>query len=169
MDLSRQSIAMPIVDHGVDVLAYVAGIFDGEGCVNFCGRGRSHHIRVLVVNTNKELLDFFQQTFGGDIKHKKKRDGWKDAWEWRLQWTKAIDFLSAISPWLQVKNRQASVAFAWDAIRPGSGRKTKHQMLEHQEAVDLLSKQLSWLNKRGPAVSVYSPVDLYLMEIGYAS
>lgn len=127
-----------------ETLAYVAGIFDGEGCVTFGRVRKARFIRVLVVNTNRPLLEFLQTIFGGDIQRSSsRRPGWKQAWQWRLSWSRAIDFLDAIEPWIRVKVEQLHVAFAWDAIRPGRGKQIDGPALE------LLAAQLAWLNRRG--------------------
>jgi intein-encoded DNA endonuclease-like protein len=46
---------------------YAAGFFDGEGCVNCSSSRNNSFIRILVVNTNLEILQRFQAVWGGDI------------------------------------------------------------------------------------------------------
>jgi len=131
-------------------LAYIAGFFDGEGCVNFTKCRTSIYPRVLVVNTNREILEELRDRFGGDISPLSRReDGWKQGWSWRLSWSKAVDFLDKIEPWLVLKSKQAQTVFAWDAIRIGRGRKPENDKEDHAKAVDLLVKRMHWLNKRG--------------------
>jgi len=130
-------------------LAYVAGIFDGEGCVNFTRTRNTIYPRVLVVNTNRPLLEGFVEQFGGDIRPlSAHKEGWKQGWEWLLSWSKAVAFLDRIHPWLRVKDAQAETVFAWDTIRPGSGNKHKWD----QPALELLKAELTWLNHKGPSV-----------------
>jgi hypothetical protein len=131
-------------------LAYVAGLFDGEGCVNFSRNRSGCFIRVFVTNTNRELLESLQEKFGGDIaKLSGRKKGWKQAYVWRIAWTKAVEFLDKIQPYLCNKWRQAEVAFAWDANRLGRGNHDAAMKKEVQEANELLIDQLHWLNHRG--------------------
>jgi hypothetical protein len=130
-------------------LAYVAGIFDGEGCVNFARLRRGLFVRVMVVNTNLELLKDLQAQFGGDISKLKHKPGWKQGFSWRLCWSSAINFLNVIQPWLRVKHRQAETAFAWDAVRLGKGHATALKREEYLDSCSLLFDQLRWLNKKG--------------------
>lgn len=131
-------------------LAYVAGIFDGEGCVNFSRVRKSAYIRVLITNTDKTLLDDIQRQFGGDVKPLAcRKAGWKQGFQWCLSWSKAVDFLEKVSPWLRVKKQQAATAFAWDAIRIGPGKHGSEKVLEHRHAIDLLVDYLHWLNQKG--------------------
>ncbi len=51
---------------------YAAGFMDGEGCINVSSCRNSTYIRVLIVNTNREVLEMFQQRWGGDIKQNKQ-------------------------------------------------------------------------------------------------
>lgn len=134
-----------------DQIAYVAGIFDGEGCVSFIKKERTYFIRIHITNTNRELLDHIQSLFGGSIfKCYRGNEKYKDRYDWVLGWTKAVEFLEIIYPWLIVKTDAADVAFAWQAIRPGRGLKTK----EHKEQLDksyaLLKAQIGWINRKGP-------------------
>lgn len=143
-------------------MAYIAGLFDGEGCVSF-GRTRSSwFIRVFVTNTNLEILEWLKSIFGGDIKKlSSRRDGWKQGYCWRISWTRAIEFLSLIAPWSRLKKRQIEIALAWDWSRAGMGQKSEPL------SVDLLVRELHWWNQRG-GTSDPNPVSEFLQEIGYA-
>jgi intein-encoded DNA endonuclease-like protein len=54
---------------------YIAGFFDGEGCVGISTRGRGKHpyLRVSVTNTNKEILLLMKAQFGGFLTQEKAR------------------------------------------------------------------------------------------------
>lgn len=133
--------------------AYVAGIIDGEGCIQLTRTRTTYFPRVLVTNTNLALLEALKKEFGGDIKPlHARRDGWKAGYTWRISWAKAVDLLELVSPWLRVKLQQAHTVFAWDAIKPGRGVRWD------AEALDLLRRRITWLNQRGPA-SGPDPID----------
>lgn len=129
-----------------DILAYMAGFFDGEGCVNMArsARGNGCFPRVLLVNTNREILEAFRAVYGGDIKSiSHRKEGWKPSWIWRLSHSRAIKFLDDIYPWLILKHEQVLTAICWDEARPGTGKRWD------KESVDLLCARMAWLNRRG--------------------
>jgi len=131
-------------------LSYVAGFVDGEGCIGFAKCRSSIYPRVFVTNTNKEILEEFQDQFGGDINQlSMRKDGWKQGWSWRLSWSKAVDFLDAISPWLRIKADQVDTVFAWDAIRLGRGKTTELKRKEYEDCCSLLVERMHWLNSKG--------------------
>lgn|SRR5262245_7055895 len=148
--------------------AYVAGIIDGEGCINFSRARTTIFVRILVVNTNCELLEMLKDQYGGDIYPLSGRHtGWNQAYQWRLSGTKAIDLLDEIYPFLIVKRLQADTAFAWQACRGGRGRAFD------PETAGLLLRRMRWLNTRGPkqgddpaiAAAQFSDLDLLGLEI----
>ncbi len=125
-------------------LSYIAGFFDGEGCIGFARCRTSLHPRVLVTNTNIEILEELKNRFGGDIKPLSlRKENWKQGFSLRLTWLNAMKFLTKIYPFLILKRRQAETVFAWDAIRPGRGSDPDF------ETMQLLADQMRWLNKKG--------------------
>jgi hypothetical protein len=149
--------------------AYLSGLFDGEGCVNFASVKNSRYIRIFITNTELDILKWVQSIFGGDISLlSSRKDGWKQGYCWRLSWTKAIEFLSFIEPWSKIKRRQIEIALAWHSLRPGQGGGcAPGRSRPPDEAVDLLIKELAWWNKRGGSTGP-SPVTTILMETFYA-
>jgi hypothetical protein len=131
--------------------AYIAGFVDGEGSIGFCrNRGSAIYPRVLVVNTNLAILEELRNQYGGDIAPLSRRKvGWKQGWMWRLSWSRAVNFLSDIQPWLRLKAMQAVAVFCWDAIRPGRGKSTASAQDERMDAHAYLFDYVRNLNKRG--------------------
>ena len=130
--------------------AYIAGFVDGEGSIGFDrNRFRSIYPRVVVANTNREILLAIQQQYGGHIMQPPRRPRHKQVWFWRLSWLRAVKFLADIQPWLRLKDMQAAAVFAWDAIRPGPGMQTKAFRSEHMAAHDYLFAFVRNLNRRG--------------------
>jgi|SRR5215475_2018909 len=126
--------------------AYVAGIIDGEGCVQFSWARTTMFARILVVNTNLDLLMALKEQYGGDISKLTRRLGWSQAYQWRLQHSRAVDLLDEVYPFLIVKRLQAETVFAWQACRPGRGG------FSDSETLALLSKRMKWLNSKGPKI-----------------
>lgn len=130
--------------------AYVAGFFDGEGCVNFArGKSGQPHIRVLIVNTNRAVLEYIQRLFGGDINRTVRQDGWKQSWQLRVGWSRAIQLLEAIEPYVRVKADQVHLAFCWDHFRPGSGKMSSAEKAANADVNAYLCECLTYFNKRG--------------------
>ena len=143
---------------------YMAGIVDGEGCILFRRLRFGVYPSVLVVNTNRQLIDEIHQTFGGNVFpvcHRKPH--WKPSYEWRLQWSRCVAFLAWISPWLRVKQLQAQTVFAWDAMRPGRGNWRDEN--ENAELRDFFIARMHWLNRRGIDDGSPDPVDVVLAEM----
>lgn len=147
-------------------IAYVAGIFDGEGCIGFAQARGTSFVRILITNTNKELLEYLQSKFGGDIKALSlRKHNWKQGWNLRISWSRAIELIRLVYPWLRVKREQAQVALAWDALRPGMGKVRYSEKGERDDAIALLREQMTWLNKKGGA-PYPDPVSACLMDMG---
>lgn len=54
--------------------AYIAGIFDGEGCISLNKRfvrglsvQETYNVNAMIVNNNLEVLEFIQEFYGGSI------------------------------------------------------------------------------------------------------
>ena len=84
--------------------------------------------------------------------------GWKQGYSWRLSWSKAVDFLSQIEPYLKLKNLQSHAVFAWNEIKPGKGKKAD------KESFDFLVDYVHFLNKKGTN-NQENPLDIVLKEI----
>ncbi len=142
---------------GEALLAYTAGIIDGEGCItlaNYAGvykgqRSKSvkYRIYVMVTNTNISLIDFLKINFGGSVSVLAPRGKCKPAWNWHISSKKAAELLLALRPYLLLKIPQAELALAFDARRHNGTRgleNAKRQALDQADKILMLS-----LNKRG--------------------
>jgi hypothetical protein len=92
--------------HRINRVIYAAGFFDGEGCVT-----TSHkNFRVTVANTNKAILRWLCQQFGGSINncHYSDNPNWSPAWKWVLAAKDDVRrFLIAVEPFLRIKQRES--------------------------------------------------------------
>src|SRR6266436_1144880 len=93
---------------------YIAGFFDGEGCIDFkrTGQARMIAVRAALTNTNLEFLKLIQIQYGGKIYSKpiKGKPHWKN-WN-ALTWinSEAINFLKLIKPYAFLKLDQIKLA-----------------------------------------------------------
>lgn len=92
-------------------LAYLAGFFDGEGCVQSDGR------TVGITNTFPDVLHRFKRAFGGRVSPKatnRDNPGGKALWRWGISGIDARNFLQTMIPLLVEKRPQAEAYLsAW--------------------------------------------------------
>jgi len=99
----------------IEKVIYLAGIIDGEGCVkphssssNFLrGYKKQIQARCEVSNTSKELADWLQKNFGGDVRTVKREGNRKTQYWWRLRNGEMKKVLPQIIPYLIVKKEEA--------------------------------------------------------------
>ena len=100
-------------------IGYLAGFFDGEGCVSIdqhihTKRGiaglRTFSINVRISNVNLEVLEWFQSLVGGHIyTHDKPKGNRKPNWQIYLSGKPAKQLFDAIEPFVIVKRRQIAL------------------------------------------------------------
>lgn len=96
------------------VYSYIAGLFDGEGCITlFYRKDKGKQAKaptpwVSLGNTDYNLIRFLQNTFNGYVFHeKKKEENWNDMWYWKLtNIDNVISFLEKIYPYLKHQDKQ---------------------------------------------------------------
>jgi hypothetical protein len=82
-------------------LAWAAGLFEGEGTVriNVPTRRNCGALLVSVVNTDREVIDFFQRRWPGYMKTAHRPSlRHRPAWVWVVAAHRAAAFLGAIRP-----------------------------------------------------------------------
>lgn len=90
-------------------LAYLAGFFDGEGCI-YSSKTTKKAIPSLglqVTNTHPDVIEQFKQRFGGFITKSVRETPRKTAYIWWLSGEKASEALIELLPYLVVKKNQA--------------------------------------------------------------
>lgn len=97
-------------------ISYLAGIIDGEGSIYIQRRktitGWSYFPRFQIVNTNRKLMEWVHQTFGGLI-YDKPRKHINPKWKMQIEWftTRGLldELLPLIIPYLIIKREQAEI------------------------------------------------------------
>jgi len=99
-------------------IAYIAGLFDGEGCVSYKQymRKRPHNpkayptwqIKLEIAMTEKSILVWLCEVLGvGTVTPKKYKTkytlGWKKQWRWRCSHRDAFMVCCAMFPYAHVK------------------------------------------------------------------
>lgn len=97
-----------------ELLAWMAGFFDGEGSISIRKRDYSPHAfskRICIVNTRADILDIFRLHFGGKIRARRGPSHQKTVHEWTVQAKEATRFLGLIRPYLKLKAQHADLWF----------------------------------------------------------
>lgn len=127
-----------------EILAYTAGIIDGEGHIRFCNnKSRYPEVEVRVTNTKEWLCQWLKMQYGGWVttaspSNKNKR--WNVAYRWGLPQRKIESFLLSILPYLNLKRPHAEIVLSYLKQK----RENKQHILAEADKV-----LMSSLNKRG--------------------
>ena len=124
----------------VEVLAYAAGIFDGEGCI-VLGKPRpgkgGRQLFVQVTNTEVWICEWLKFQFGGSIQsHDRKNKKWKKCYVWVIVSRQADSFLEIVLPYLNLKRPQAELAISFQKEKSYRARGRWNPLTEEERAVE---------------------------------
>ena len=143
------------------VLAYLAGIIDGEGCIRIAKadskRFSSHNANVNCGMTHPDAIELLHQTFGGSIRWTqptcKNASPCKPLRYWYASGTDSVArVLRVLYPYLRTKKKQAAIVLDFcmnkqDGRRPGGVGQEEHRWREQ------LYQEVKKLNHRGVAAT----------------
>lgn len=96
-------------------MAYLAGFFDGEGCIrlkkSYRPQANNFYLTVQVSNSDRLVLEDFKNMFGGSVTLRGKSKNF-DMFMWECHTANAGDFLRAMQGFLRTKRPQAIYALA---------------------------------------------------------
>lgn len=134
-------------------LIYMAGMFDGEGSVNIevqaPRENRKYHyysLRMIVINTNKDLMEWLVKTFGGKYSERKKIEGRKLCYRWAKCSREAAEILQACLPYMIVKKPQAEIFVEFMHTMGKNGWYVSEETRTHRQS---LYDKMRKLNKQG--------------------
>jgi len=112
-------------------IAYLAGLFDGEGCISIQQsknvKGIFNYCLKLIVHMNcKEIIDILQETFGGSVYIRKDK-----SYAWECTGTEADETLKLIVPYLIEKKKQAELGIDYSEIF-GYGHRIKRTKTDRE-------------------------------------
>jgi hypothetical protein len=123
-------------------IRYLAGLFDGEGCISLVKQKRAnsslmtYSIRVVIAMTHKPTIKAIHNQFGGNYSERKgngiNRNSFSVMWANR----KAAPILAALLPYLQIKREEALIAI--DFLAKLSSVGTSFWRKASQADIDLL-------------------------------
>ena len=108
-------------------LNYMAGIFDGEGCISIGKHKKRGHwnaaysLKVAIVMCNAYIPNLFQFAFGGKVYTQNRGGRYLPEWHWAIAANKAVEFLKILLPYLRLKKDEAELAIRFQAFK-----KNKH-------------------------------------------
>ena len=133
---------------------YVAGLFDGEGCIQICKVCRKEHTQFMhthlvttITSSYLPVILQLEKQFGGHKIRVKKSDKNKTYWHWIAECKQGENFLSIILPFLVIKKKQAILALKYRKTfkRTCKGHPVPNSIMRIR---DDFRNQIRTLNKR---------------------
>lgn len=118
-------------------IAYIAGFFDGEGCIRIkraSQGGNSYYIWVAITNSNKEILNLVVGIFGGTVRQAERTVN-KVIYHYLITSSEAVDMLRVLLSFLKEKRRQAELAILFHQSKEQLSREEKQNY--YKEMSDL--------------------------------
>jgi len=131
-------------------LPYIAGFFDGEGCVcilkvmeKYLARVRTRYIlRIYISNTNLPILKNIQRLLGGYISERPNPPkNHLQVYSLTLNCNKAKEFLEKVLPYLIVKKEQAVLAIEFQSkMKKGKRTMSSSEQASYKARISSLNK-----------------------------
>ncbi len=141
-------------------LAYLAGLFDGEGCICIRQNGQKKNGKRKQlcldcgIGMNSEYIpQLFKFHFGGSIsKRHPKKITHSPCWYWQVSAQKALTFLEIISSHLRLKKAEAELAIEFQhRLKCRRGQLLSNDEIAYRQAQKIL---LSSLKRRNVGVGI---------------
>ncbi len=131
-------------------LAYLAGFFDGEGCIHMHTRSNGlDTLTIMLSNTCRESLNFMESlSSSGSISHvnrKSAKPQHSPVYMLQIHGDSAKKVLEAMLPYLKIKQKQANLAIAFQEVA-GKSHGNHTVSLWEREVREILSKRITDLN-----------------------
>lgn len=133
----------------VSVLAYTAGLLDGEGMISVTHAVRKHRspVQVFILGigmTHEPTVRWLQGQWGGNVVALKTKQLRKDGsprrtlYRWYVCSGTALPILQAVFPYLITKKEQAGFAIEW--LKMAHGRGYRYSYEEHCKRAELFKR-----------------------------
>ena len=137
-----------------EILAYIAGFVDGDGCIGFSQRSNKnrYYPYLRIANTDMRILKFIKKFFGfGSIQIAnttyRSSPNCKVCYYYQTTNQKATKIITAIEPYLLLKKKQANLVIKFQSKVKNYGYWNKNSKLfDWQEGY---YKKIRKLNKKG--------------------
>ncbi len=136
-----------------DHVIYLAGIIDGEGSIQIeiqkkCESRKINYysVRLIIVNTDIELMIWLENNFGGKFSMRKKIENRKQCYKWNVFSHKAVEILEACHPYMIVKEKHARLLLQFMNLKPKDEYYLTPKVITQRENLYITLKNL---NKAG--------------------
>jgi hypothetical protein len=134
-------------------LSYLAGIFDGEGCltISWDSRNKKGHGSALLQVTNTSDLPFWlcEEVGLGNVYTRNQNERWATAYIWKIGSHAEIRMLlPQLLPYLRIKQRQGILMMLFLQLPRGINGEGLSE--ETRTASQWITRQIQELNRRGP-------------------
>jgi hypothetical protein len=112
----------------VELLAYAAGYFDGEGCISMQINPWGRYLRMVIVSYDRDSLQVFSDLFGGQVKY--VNHGKKMAYRWDKNGRFAQPALRELAPLLRSNKKGKALKaleIRYSDVRTVGGKFVKSQ------------------------------------------
>ncbi len=123
-------------------LAYLAGLFDGEGSIFITKKVKGlsvprHCLIVDLAMCNEYIPNLLKFNFGGSVHVRIAKDeNHRMSWQWRATTREALHFIEIILPYLRLKRNEAELGIAFQkSLHPMNGKGSKKEVSEQELAV----------------------------------
>lgn len=163
-DFTHEQLQENINLSSPEVLAYIAGFLDGEGCIQInkinskarkqTGYSPRYYLMISATQAHPEPIQLLKNIFGGTIDIRNLPSHKKLA-AWRLQGKSASMVLKSLIPYLKVKKTQAIVASEFqDSILTRNNRRLSDEELNRRENIkqqlhEFKHEEYDWSNLSG--------------------
>ena len=125
-------------------IAYMAGFFDGEGCISLTKLRKQKRILLFVrlAQCNEWIIRWFQHCFGGKVYCRSANGNQKEVWVWQVAQKSTLPFLRTIEPYLILKRAEAQLAIKFQEGKRYWGYKKPDRIKAVEEAQRILMHSL---------------------------
>lgn len=160
-----------IMDFSVE---YLAGLFDGEGCIHIGRRPRgkwlpSFFLQVNINMANSELIYSIANQIGGYVtinRHDLARKGRRPAYQLGLSGTPSRLFLQEIYPFIRIKKEEARIAIAFQIHMETYKYQARHMNKEELDAIIAYRERIRLYVKDCKKRLIYGVTDWDVGEFG---
>jgi len=160
LDATLEEEVMAVQTQDLIDIIYLAGLFDGEGCVNISKKYDGHqatkrqgNLSITIKLNDCGTTSWLKENFDGSVSKPKPYGNRKQAYAWTLGADSAADLLYDMLPYLKIKIKQAMLGMDWQATVKHNGGKPSTSNPKYspdeQEWRETLRELLHEANHRG--------------------
>lgn len=131
-------------------LAYLAGLFDGEGSVGIYeftkkDRNSNWQFKVEITNTDWRIMQWLENTVGGIVTKKsmpKSKPNWRQGYSWHIQGQNAEIFCNLIKPYTIIKTDQLDACLYFRKFWGTGTKKQTQEIIEAKKQMVEVIKQM---------------------------